>query len=90
MPRFDGTGPNGQGPRTGRGMGMCRGMGFGYGNGYGNGCGCQGYGFGMNSMYSPKNRANLLKTQAQYLENELGALREEIKSLEAEPNSDNQ
>ena len=23
MPRFDGTGPNGQGPRTGRGMGPC-------------------------------------------------------------------
>jgi len=24
MPRFDGTGPNGQGPLTGRGMGRCR------------------------------------------------------------------
>ena len=23
MPRFDGTGPMGQGPRTGRGMGNC-------------------------------------------------------------------
>ena len=23
MPRFDGTGPNGRGPRTGRGMGNC-------------------------------------------------------------------
>ena len=23
MPRFDGTGPNGQGPRTGRGLGPC-------------------------------------------------------------------
>ena len=23
MPRFDGTGPNGQGPMTGRGMGQC-------------------------------------------------------------------
>lgn len=23
MPRFDGTGPQGKGPRTGRGMGRC-------------------------------------------------------------------
>ena len=25
MPKFDGTGPKGQGPRTGRGFGNCRG-----------------------------------------------------------------
>lgn len=29
MPRFDGTGPYGYGPMTGRGFGFCRG-GFGY------------------------------------------------------------
>ena len=34
MPRFDGTGPMGQGPRTGRGMGNCPG-GMGYNSGYG-------------------------------------------------------
>lgn len=26
MPRLDGTGPRGQGPRTGRGMGNCQGL----------------------------------------------------------------
>lgn len=34
MPGFDSTGPNGQGPKTGRGMGPC-GRGFGFGRGYG-------------------------------------------------------
>jgi len=24
MPRYDGTGPRGKGPRTGRGMGYCK------------------------------------------------------------------
>lgn len=45
MPGMDRTGPNGQGPRTGRGMGSCgggRGRGAGFG-GTGRG---QGYGFG--------------------------------------------
>jgi len=31
MPRFDGTGPDGRGPLTGRGMGNCRGGGRGRG-----------------------------------------------------------
>ncbi len=26
MPKLDGTGPQGQGPRTGRGMGNCQGL----------------------------------------------------------------
>ena len=50
MPRFDGTGPMGQGPMTGRGMGPCggcspfgwrmgfrKGMGRGMGRGFGRG-----------------------------------------------------
>ena len=50
MPRFDGTGPMGQGPMTGRGMGPCNpnarpGYGRGYGQGRGRGMG-QGYGRG--------------------------------------------
>lgn len=44
MPRFDGTGPRGMGPGTGRGLGPCgagMGWGRGYGMGYGAGwCGC--------------------------------------------------
>ncbi|MBN2102071.1 MAG: DUF5320 domain-containing protein [Candidatus Aenigmarchaeota archaeon] len=40
MPGFDGTGPRGIGPMTGRGMGPCgRGMGFGRGAGRGFGRG---------------------------------------------------
>ena len=54
MPRFDGTGPMGQGPMTGGGRGRCTGgAGFGYGAGYGRGCGwgrgagfCRRVGFG--------------------------------------------
>ena len=47
MPRGDMTGPNGQGPMTGRGMGYCAGFnvpgfmnpGFGFGRGFGRGRG---------------------------------------------------
>lgn len=52
MPRFDGTGPWGLGPMTGRGMGFCspgRGRyGLGYGPGFGRGWASQarGRGFG--------------------------------------------
>ncbi|MFA5135974.1 MAG: DUF5320 domain-containing protein [Patescibacteria group bacterium] len=38
MPAFDGTGPQGVGPMTGRGMGPC-GQGKGRGMGFGWGCG---------------------------------------------------
>ena len=44
MPRQDGTGPNGQGPMTGRGIGPCGGglrRGFGRGLGRGFGWRCQ-------------------------------------------------
>ena len=57
MPYGDGTGPNGFGPRTGRGMGFCNGYntpgylnptgyGRGYGRGFGRGFG-RGYGRGF-------------------------------------------
>ena len=42
MPGFNGTGPRGMGPMTGRGMGPCGrgfGRGMGYGMGYGRGFG---------------------------------------------------
>ena len=64
MPRFDGTGPQGQGPMTGRGQGYCilpyekvprtpppsQGYGRGYGQGYGQGYG-PGYGPGYGLGY---------------------------------------
>jgi len=54
MPAFDGTGPNGQGSRTGRGMGFCRvtnttlrpGLGRGFSRGFGRGLG-RGFGRGL-------------------------------------------
>ena len=45
MPGFDGTGPNGSGPMSGRGMGRCQtNAGFGRGRGAGFGGG-RGFGF---------------------------------------------
>lgn len=50
MPNQDGTGPNGQGPRSGRGMGNCEGQGGrGQGRGRGNRMG-RGMGLGRNAQ----------------------------------------
>ena len=49
MPGFDGAGPQGYGPMTGRGLGLCNpqyGRGYGYGRGFGRGMG-RGFGRGM-------------------------------------------
>lgn len=53
MPAYDGTGPQGIGPMTGRGMGPCNpywGGGFGYGRGMGRGFGRGGRGMGWGRM----------------------------------------
>ena len=89
MPNFDGTGPTGAGPRTGRGMGPCAGSwgagygmrGRGYGRGMGAGCACP---MGMGGFYSPRNQLAVLKDEEAMLANELETLREEIKALEGE------
>lgn len=60
MPGFNGSGPRGQGPMTGRGMGACaapegtfspqgRGMGLGMGRRGINGGGCRCFGFWSNT-----------------------------------------
>jgi len=72
MPRFDQTGPMGQGPRTGRGMGPC-------GCGYGFGCGMMG--FGRRRFISPRNEMAALEEEEKMLEEELAALREEKTAL---------
>jgi len=66
MPRGDRSGPNGFGPRTGRGLGYCSGystpgyltdIGMGWGRGYGGGRGYgrgRGFGLGWNA-YPPVN-----------------------------------
>ncbi len=68
MPRFDGTGPMGYGPRTGRGMGPC-------GLGLRRGWGC--YGWGSRQALSPKDELSSLEEEEKLLENELKALRAE-------------
>ena len=76
MPGFDGTGPTGAGPRTGRGMGPC-GSGYGYGCPYaGQG---RGWGYGFRRFWrSPKNDLRDLEAEKAQLEDELDAIKEEI------------
>ncbi|MFH1253937.1 MAG: DUF5320 domain-containing protein [bacterium] len=80
MPGFDGTGPTGQGPRTGRGMGNCnqvqsqdcgRGQGFGRGSGMGRGK-CR---FAnSNEAITVQDRLEVLKANKKRLEAEIEAL----------------
>lgn len=74
MPRLDGTGPMGYGPRTGRGFGPC-------GGGMRRGFGCWGgYGYGRRFI-SPKNELAALEDEEKMLEKELAEIREEKASL---------
>ncbi|NCU28176.1 MAG: hypothetical protein EOM85_00675 [Candidatus Moranbacteria bacterium] len=75
MPNLDGTGPMGQGPRTGRGMG--RGCGFCRGCRYGRG-------FRFSRFFCPKNKPLSLGEQEKLLVEELNAVREEKESLSNE------
>ncbi|MBS4014950.1 MAG: DUF5320 domain-containing protein [Candidatus Latescibacteria bacterium] len=77
MPKFDGTGPTGQGVGTGRGMGPC-----GASLGMRRGWGCQaGYGFGRRRFISPKNELTALEEEQKMLEEELAAIKEEKATL---------
>ncbi len=68
MPGFDGMGPNGAGPMTGRGMGPCGGS-YGYGRGRGMGCGCP---------YCPMYGRRMTKDE------ERSVLKEELEDVKAE------
>ena len=79
MPAFDKTGPQGQGPMTGRGMGPCgngRGMRMGMGFGRGRGCG-RGLGryFGWNA---PETKEEKIADMEAYKK----ALNEELEDVE--------
>lgn len=96
MPRGDRTGPNGMGPRTGRGAGFCSGFdrpgymngGAGTGYGYGRGMG-RGYGRGFGYGYAPVGGFAApyvpysKETEKGYLENEISVLKEQLKASEA-------
>lgn len=79
MPRFDGFGPRGFGPMTGRGYGYCAGAyprgrsGFGRGWGYG-------YGFGP---VAPWHRV-IAKTEKEFLEEERDLLKARLEEIEEE------
>ena len=68
MPRFDGTGPMGQGSMTGRGFGPCvRGMGCGY-----------------RRFYTEKEESEMLSEEAKALEQELKAIKERLNEFKVE------
>ena len=70
MPSNDGTGPNGQGSRTGRGMGNCAGQGSaGRGRGLGRG---RGRGAGVNATPTQDNS---------WIQNQLNDLQAAIQKL---------
>ena len=75
MPAFDGTGPGGMGPMTGRGMGPCGG-GYGYGRGLG-----RGFGWGYGPVgYTPRVTK---KEEKEILEGDLEAIQEEMNDIKA-------
>lgn len=65
MPRFDGTGPMGQGPMTGRGLGSCTGR----------------RAFGCRRFYTQKEESEILKDEQSQLEQELKAIKERLSEL---------
>lgn len=73
MPRMDGTGPLGQGARTGRMMGECVGFKRGIGR-------CLGMG---RRFFSEKNEISVLEEEEKALLKELEMIKEEKKALKA-------
>lgn len=73
MPNFNGQGPRGEGPMTGRGMGRC-----GSERGYSRGQGC-GRGFGFRRFFSQKEEVEDLKAYQEDLKAELKAVEERMK-----------
>lgn len=84
MPRGDGTGPAGQGPRTGRGMGYCTGFGIpgfmnsGFGRGFGRGAAFRA-GFSQ-PMVQPSFATEA--DEKKILQENLEILKEEMKEME--------
>ncbi len=79
MPRLDGTGPNGQGPMTGRGFGPC-------GQGIKRKFGMRGFRcpFMSNKPVSPTDELPALKQEKELLEQDLADIKKEIQDLENE------
>ena len=84
MPQGDGTGPAGQGPMTGRGMGSCVGYDIsGFRRGMGRGLG-RGFAWRARTMPMQQFQPAVIteEQEKQFLEQELIALKEEMKEIE--------
>jgi len=85
MPGYDGFGPDGRGPLTGRGFGYCNGRGFG--RFAGGRCFGRGYGFRRafrDDFYAGSYERPLTKTEEKkILEEELKEIEEEKKAIES-------
>ncbi len=83
MPGFDRTGPQGQGPVTGRGFGPCGGrgfgMGFGRGRGYGRGLGRY---FGWNAPQTKEEKVEDLQAYKKALQEEIEEAEKELAKLD--------
>ena len=90
MPAFNGTGPQGAGPMTGRGLGSCgggqaygRGIGRGLGRGFGRGLGFgRGFGVGYHQPTKVEETANT-KAYISDLEAELQDAQGYLKDLQS-------
>lgn len=66
MPRFDGTGPSGYGPRTGRGMGLC-------------GCGFRRFRSPKNELTALEEEEKMLEEELRTIKEEKAALKDQQK-----------
>ena len=71
MPGFNGAGPNGLGPRTGRGFGSC-------GQRLRRGMGCS---MGYRAPITDKQEADILTENMSFLQEEIKAIKDRIKEL---------
>lgn len=86
MPNFDGTGPQGYGPLTGRGFGPCnggagRGFGRGFGRGYGRALGIKWASRQM--QLEPVDEKKLLQEELEAMEKEKKEIEKRLKELKA-------
>ncbi|MFA5357432.1 MAG: DUF5320 domain-containing protein [archaeon] len=79
MPGYNGKGPNGFGPMTGRGLGPC-GCGFkrGFGRGFGRGLG---YRFAESDALTEIDEKKILESNLKELEAEKEAIKKKLKEL---------
>lgn len=85
MPYYDGSGPEGFGPMTGRGFGSCAGQGFvprGFGMGRGRGLrGGYGYRYFVPPVITQDEEIQMLKEDQKVLQEDLKNVEQRLKEL---------